>query len=97
VSASGLDRFYDVPDAVTARLHGGPFDGEERLYPAVLLESQVVARLEVMIPPVGLSLGDRPGPPRRVRRAVYVALPDDFGFFSRDDAGRVRFDFWGLQ
>ena len=97
MKAGDLERFYDVPSAVTVLLVGGPFDGEERQFSAALLKLQVVARLECVMPQLGLQLGSEPGPPKALPRATYQALRDEFGFFSRDDQGRVRFDFWGLR
>lgn len=92
-----LDRLYDVPASVTARLVGGPFDGEERPFPAALLRS-VCPRLVGVVPSQGLLMvSEGAGPPRRLQQAVYEALRDANGFFSRDDRGQVRFDYWGLQ
>jgi hypothetical protein len=93
---NGLDRFYDAPVSVTASLRGGPFDGEERPFPAALLET-VCPYLVCVMPPGCVSEGTAPGPPKLLQRAVYQALRDADGFLSRDDAGRVRFDYWGLQ
>ncbi|MEU8920390.1 hypothetical protein AB0D10_05540 [Kitasatospora sp. NPDC048545] len=97
MSASDLDRFYDVPDVVTARLHGGPCDGEATSFPAALMESVRPHLVRVVPLKLVLPAAEASGPPERVQRAFYQALRDDFGFFSRDDSGRVRFDFWGLQ
>lgn len=91
-----LDRFYDVPASVVARLVGGPFDGQERPFSAALLEA-VCPYLVCVVPAQGISLGTEPGPPKTLPRALYRALRDADGFLTRDDEGRVRFDFWGLQ
>jgi hypothetical protein len=92
--SADLDRFYDVPTSVTARLVGGPFDGEERPFPGQLLQN-VFPRLVVVMPPGGLPVIDGSGPPLRMARAEYEARRDAHGFLSRDDGGRVRFDFGG--
>jgi hypothetical protein len=91
-----LDRLYAVPTAVTARLVGGPYDGREQSFPGVLLQG-VAPRLFFLAPePEGLPLvGATAGPPPLIRQVVYEALRDGGGFYSRDDQGRVRFDFWG--
>ena len=91
-----LAPLYDVPATVTIRLVGGPFDGEERQFPEAYL-SMTRPRFECVSPFSGLSLADLSGPPQRTRRAVYEGLRDGWGLLSRDDRGRVRFDFWGLQ
>lgn len=93
----GLDQLYDVPASVMARLVGGPFDGEEQSFPVALLGSPC-PRLVCVVPSQGLlTVSEGAGPPRRLQQAVYEALRDGNGFFSRDDLGRVRFDYWGLQ
>jgi hypothetical protein len=92
-----LDGLYDVPVSVTARLVGGPYDGREQPFPAGLL-NDVSPRLILVAPPDGLlPVTDGSGPPRRLERVAYEALRDADGFLSRDDAGRVRFDYWGFQ
>ncbi|WP_035796375.1 hypothetical protein [Kitasatospora mediocidica] len=91
-----LAPLYDVPATVTIRLVGGPFDGEERPFPGAYL-SMVCPQFECALPFSGFSLADLSGPPQLVRRAVYQGLRNDWGLLSRDDQGRVRFDFWGLQ
>lgn len=91
-----LDRFYDAPATVVARLVGGPFDGEEQPFSGALLET-VCPYLARVVPPDCVSEGAAAGPPRRLPQAMYRALRDADGFLSRDDEGRVRFDFWGLQ
>jgi hypothetical protein len=90
-----LERFYDVPAAVTAWLVGGPYDGREQPFPGVLLEG-AAPRLFFLAPPDGLPLvGATAGSPPRIEQVVYEALRDGGGYFSRDDQGRVRFEFWG--
>lgn len=97
MSGGDLDQFYDVPASVMARLVGGPYDGREQPFPADLL-SGVCPRLVLVAPPDGLlPVTDGSGPPRLLERVMYEALRDGNGFLSRDDEGRVRFDFWGLQ
>jgi hypothetical protein len=92
-----LAGLYDAPATVIARLVGGPYDGREQPFPADLLNS-VCPRLVLIAPPDGLlPVTDGSGPPRRLERVAYEALRDADGFLSRDDAGRVRFDFWGVQ
>jgi hypothetical protein len=94
---SDLDRLYDAPATVTARLCGGPYDGREQPFPADLL-NDVSPRLILTAPPDGLlPVTEGAGPPRRLGRVMYEALRDANGFLSRDDAGRVRFDYWGVQ
>ncbi|WP_030237854.1 hypothetical protein [Streptomyces sp. NRRL S-350] len=88
---------YDGPTDETAFLRGGPFDGELEPFPPTLLDD-VCPRLVRRLPPQLLPPDPDPAkPPHRVPRAVYQALRDHHGFFSRDDRGRIRFDFWGFQ
>jgi hypothetical protein len=92
---SGLDRFYEVSASAVAWLVGGPYDGREQPFPGVLLEG-AQPRLFFLAESVDLPLvGVTAGPPPRVEQVVYEALRDGGGFYSRDDQGRVRFDFWG--
>jgi hypothetical protein len=93
VNGSDLDRFYDVPASVTARLVGGPFDGEERPFPAHLLESVIPRFILAELPT--FTVADFEGPPQLLKRVAYGARRDAHGFLSRDDVGRVRFDFLG--
>lgn len=91
-----LAPLYDVPATVTIRLVGGPFDGEDHPFPEAYLP-MACPQFECALPFVGLSLADLSGPPQRLQRAVYQGLRDGWGMPSRDDRGRVRFDFWGLR
>jgi hypothetical protein len=92
---TGLERFYGVPATTVAWLVGGPYDGREQSFPGVLLEG-AAPRLYFLAAAESLPLvGATAGPPPRIEQVVYEALRDGGGFYSRDDQGRVRFDFWG--
>jgi hypothetical protein len=93
---TGLERFYGVSTSAVAWLVGGPYDGREQPFPGVLLQG-AAPRLFFLAPQsADLPLvGATAGPPPLIRQVVYEALRDGGGFYSRDDQGRVRFDFWG--
>jgi hypothetical protein len=96
MNVGDLDQYYDVPATATARLIGGPYDGREQPFPGTLLLGPMPRLYFLAPPPDGLPLvGATAGPPPRIEQVVYEALRGADGFVSRDDAGRVRFDFWG--